>query len=588
MLTHLLFSISALIVMIIFIITYFTYKKNTSFVRSKIYVYMIFLSLALTIIEIIEGITYVYNISIIFSLTWKLHSIIMIAFFALLFYYLLVVVENKNDTNDIFWDSKNLLSVKNLFSVIFILLVILSIVFIKTYPMYLTMFYFYTKQSINCLLIIYAIYILYNGYIVYLKIQKDDYNRNDYIILIGTFILFVAALIFEYLYAEMSIYSTLFTLVLILIYYFKENEDLLIIESLEKNRSNLYTSNDLKLKYINEIIDNLDSPLKTFKSINKDLEDCNNIPEELLIEDLNSLNKVSNNLVNVLNDNRNNNYRIDELVKNIEEIINPSVKQKGLKLSYNVDQSIPSLLVGDYQSIQRIIINLLNNAIEKTDVGKIIITINGDKRRDIEFLTIKISDTGIGIKPEDFDKVFLDDGSNPLAATKKYVEGLGGTISFESNYGSGTIFYVNLSQHIANETPIAQIPLQSSNIVFKDFGSKKVLLVDDDDYSTKKLTSIFKKYNLEVENSKTGTNAINMIKDSRNYSLIIINENIKDMNLLEFGKLLKFLDKLEKVPPTIALILNNDKNQLINSFEEFLTIPIDIKKLDEIINRRLI
>ena len=85
MLTHLLFSISALILMIIFIITYFSYKKNTSSIRSKIYSYMIYFALILTLIEIIEGVSYVYNLSVVFSLMWKLHSIIMVLFIIVIY-----------------------------------------------------------------------------------------------------------------------------------------------------------------------------------------------------------------------------------------------------------------------------------------------------------------------------------------------------------------------------------------------------------------------------------------------------------------------------------------------------------------------
>ena len=67
MLTHLLFSISALIFMVTFMITYFSYKNNTNSVRSKVYVSMIYYTLALTLTEIIEGISYVYDINILHS-----------------------------------------------------------------------------------------------------------------------------------------------------------------------------------------------------------------------------------------------------------------------------------------------------------------------------------------------------------------------------------------------------------------------------------------------------------------------------------------------------------------------------------------
>ena len=127
---------------------------------------------------------------------------------------------------------------------------IVSMVMIKTYPIGLTMFYFYTEQSINYLLVLYLIYIFYNMYVVYIKSQTNSFERNDYIVLIGSFILFVVALIFEYFYSEISIYSTLFTLVLILLYYFKENADLLAIEELQKDQSRLSSSNDMKLLYL--------------------------------------------------------------------------------------------------------------------------------------------------------------------------------------------------------------------------------------------------------------------------------------------------------------------------------------------------
>ena len=115
MITHLLFSISALIFMIIFIITYFSYKKNISSIRSKIYVCMIIFALSLTIVEIIEGITYVYNSNIVFSLMCKLHSIVTILFVAALFYYyLVVIVEEKHDSfESLLWDNQNPLSIKN-------------------------------------------------------------------------------------------------------------------------------------------------------------------------------------------------------------------------------------------------------------------------------------------------------------------------------------------------------------------------------------------------------------------------------------------------------------------------------------------
>ena len=595
MLTHLLFSISALIVMVVFMITYFSYKKSTNFIRSKIYVYMILFALFLTIIEIVEGIAYIYNISILFSLMWKLHSILIILFISGLFYYFLAITDNTiNSIENLIWNYNKVFCVRNIFTIIFLITLMVSIVLIKTYPMGLTMFYFYTNQSMQYLFILYAIYFIYNFYIVYLKYTTNGFVRNDYIILIGTFILFVIALFFENEFGEISIYSTLFTLVLILIYYFKENEDLLMIEELQKQQNDLYYSSNLKLQYLHELTCDIESPLNAFNVINKNLENCANMTDEELNANLSNLNFISNNLVDILSNTSMNGfttYRIDELVYNIEETNKPSIGDKSIKLSYSVEPTIPSLLIGDRSCIHRIISGLLVNAIESTEVGRIILGVTGERRKDYELLTIIVSDTGKGIKKEDYAKVFQINSNNgnkksDLSLIKKYVDSMNGKITFESNYGSGTIFYVTIAQKIADERPISQIPFISNDVSPIDLNNKKVLLVDGEEYSSKKLTTILGKYNLNVECIDSGRLALNKVKDGGEYDLIIINDNIKDVGIEEVGQLFKYLGKIVKVPPLVALIVNENRVYLNNSYEEYVLKPINIKKLDDVIKRR--
>ena len=592
MLTHLLFSISALVFIIIFVITYVSYKKNTGFLRSKIYVYMISFTFALTIVEIIEGIAYVYNSYLIFSLMWKFHSILMVLFVATLFYYFLANIHRQVESiEDILWDNNKLFTIKNIFTIIFIIALILSIILIKAYPIGLTMFYFYTNQLISFILVLYLIYILYNVYIIYLKYKTNSFETNDYIILIGTFILFIAALIFEYEYPEISIYSTLFTLVLILLYYFKENEDLLIIEELQKSQINLTKSNNIKLNNLYELISDLDRSLNTFKVINNKLNNCS---DEELKDDLVSLNYISDNLVGIINQDSNKNlkYRIDELALNIVNIIKLNFKDKPIDFIYSIDQNIPSMLMGDYRIIHRIIATLLINAIQYTNVGKITLTITGERQKDNILLNIKVADTGVGIKTEDYDKVlnsnndYFDGNYNSnLALIKKSVEELNGNITFESHYGAGTTFFVNILQKIYNERPILEVPLVDNNIVINNYNNKKILLIDDELYSSNKFYSILKKYNFVIKCVNTGLEAINTIKCDEDYKLIIVTDNVKDYDFGELGALLKKLGKFVDVPPIIALITNKEEYYANHVYDEYLLKPLNLEKLNEIFEK---
>lgn len=594
MLTHLLFSIAALIIMLIFMITYFSYRKNTNSVRGKVYQYMIYFTLAFTLIEIIEGFTYAYRLASIYSLMWKLHSVLIIIIIANIYYYFLISVETQiSSFEDLVWNNKKALSINNIFTIVFVVAIVFSIIFVKPYTMRPTMFYFYTKQSITFLLFLYMVYILYNLYIVYLKNKKDNFERNDYIILIGTFILFIIALLFERAYRGISIYSTLFTLVLILLYYFKENEDLIVIEELQKEQLDLSNNNNSKTNYLYGLVNDLDYPLSNLNEINKELINNKNITSEELINDINCLNYISNDFVRVLDNKFNKNsstYRINELVKNIESIVEPSIKQKAIKLSCEIDPNIPTVLIGDYSNVHRIIMNLLINAIESTEIGKIVLNINGEKQKDIEVLNIRVSDTGKGIKEEDYASLFSGNGESSdkksdLRLVKQYIEELNGKLSFESHYGSGSIFYVSFSQKIFDETPISQNPVKKDNIVIKNCNNKKVLIVDDSDYSSKKLYSILTKHNLLVNCIKKGNDAINMIKLGEEYDLVIVNDNIKDTSFIDVGSTLKYLGKTIKVPVLVALILDDSKPNLGDSFDEFVLKPLNVKKINGIINK---
>lgn len=602
MLTHLLFSISALIFMVTFMITYFSYKNNTNSVRSKVYVSMIYYTLALTLTEIIEGISYVYDINILFSLMWKLHSVFMTVFIVSLFYYYLVTIADikVNNLEELLWDNKKLLSIRNLFTIIFTIMIVVSMVIVKTYPIGLTMFYFYTEESIKFILVLYIIYIVYNMYVLYIKSQSGTFVRNDFIVLIGTFLLFLVALVFEYFYSEISVYSTLFTLVLILIYYFKENADLLTIEELQKKQKILSSDNGMRLLYLRELVNDLDSPFNNIKELSKELENCDNLSNEEIDKKIDSLNSISNSIINVLNNqtsDRNVNYRIDRILQNIQKSIEPSLKSKPVKFVYSIDENIPSLLVGDQIKMQRIISSIVNNAVKNTDVGKIMVDINGEKQRENILLHIRIADTGNGIKAEDFNKVFVENlncnsGTCSWALAKRFVDEMKGTIRFESNYGSGTLFYISIYQKIGSETPIGQSPLKSDDIVLKDYNNKRVLILDDEDYSSKKIANIFKKYNLNADCIKNGKESINKVKTGEDYSLILVNDNIKDVNYVDLGRILSHLKGFVKVPPVVVLtsqIKDGDgKFYLTDGFDEYLTKPLSIKKLNKIIEKRCI
>ena len=141
-------------------------------------------------------------------------------------------------------------------------------------------------------------------------------------------------------------------------------------------------------------------------------------------------------------------FGLDEVIREVVEIISPAINEKGLKLIREVPEGIT--VFSDKRRIKQVLINLINNAVKFTDEGNVNISAKILKDKMLE---IRITDTGIGIKPEDMNKLFQpfqqietsSAGTDKetglgLYLCKKLVTLLGGDISAKSNYGSGSEF----------------------------------------------------------------------------------------------------------------------------------------------------
>ncbi len=143
---------------------------------------------------------------------------------------------------------------------------------------------------------------------------------------------------------------------------------------------------------------------------------------------------------------------INQIITEAVKLSTPIAKNKNLALKTNLTKDLPQIIC-DGDGIYQVIINLLNNAIKFTDTGSITVA---SKKTDTSII-VSVSDTGVGIKKEDFEKLFqyftqLGDkhkrkpGSTGLglAISKKILETHGGRIWVESEVNKGTTFSFEL------------------------------------------------------------------------------------------------------------------------------------------------
>jgi CheY-like chemotaxis protein len=177
-------------------------------------------------------------------------------------------------------------------------------------------------------------------------------------------------------------------------------------------------------------------------------------------------------------------YSISSLINDVVNVIRIRLMDKPINFFVNVDRHIPAELVGDEVRIRQILINLLNNAVKYTQEGYIFLDIQPEPLEAKRVrLTVKVRDSGIGIKAEDMERLFSDftrvdlennlhvEGAGlGLSIAKNLCTLMGGDIGVESEYGTGSVFTAWVIQSYDSDQEAAVV--KSSKVL-------KVLLFEE-------------------------------------------------------------------------------------------------------------
>jgi signal transduction histidine kinase len=141
-----------------------------------------------------------------------------------------------------------------------------------------------------------------------------------------------------------------------------------------------------------------------------------------------------------------------ESVHKIYGLMSPLAERKALTFSLIVDPDLP-IMIGDQRRFEQVLMNLINNAIKFTEVGKVTLEVH----QAADQLEVTITDTGIGIKPEDLDQLFVafrqidseisrkHEGTGlGLTICRSLVEMMGGRVAVSSVWQQGSVFRVIL------------------------------------------------------------------------------------------------------------------------------------------------
>ena len=261
-------------------------------------------------------------------------------------------------------------------------------------------------------------------------------------------------------------------------------------------------------------------------------------------------------------------FRYKRILKEVADTAKVLADQKKLVLELFQDDAPDLLLDGDPYRLKQIIMNLTANAIKFTDKGKVSIKVAlkiGDDKNAL--LLIKVTDTGIGISPENIPVIFNEfsqvidskrkdwqKGSGlGLTISKKLVDLHKGEINVESAVGKGTTFNVKLPYRIAAEEK-ENLEFQKEHTIKSDrFKDIHILIVDDSDMNLLVIKMILKKHGISYNTAKSGVEAIEFVA-SNHCDMVLTDIQMPEMDGVELTKRIRALDNPKKAKlPIIAI-----------------------------------
>lgn len=327
-----------------------------------------------------------------------------------------------------------------------------------------------------------------------------------------------------------------------------------------------------------------------------------------IISDILDLSKIESGKVYLVNED----YSLSSLVEDVERSIQKRIMEKGLELKIYVEPELHENLKGDEVRIKQIIMNLLTNAVKYTEKGEVRLYITGTVVDNKQDLTIEVSDTGIGMRSEDMDKLFtnferLDLKRNRsvegtglgLPITKNLLVAMGGDITVSSVYGEGSTFTATVGQEIVNEEQIGDYrkkykeKLHHEVRYHESFHAEdaRILVVDDNEVNLKIVVGLAKNTKLQIDTALSAAEGLKLIRQ-HSYQLLLIDHMMPEMDGIEMLQHVKTMDGgIYKDIPAVAITANAlsgaKQTYLDAGFCGYLSKPIDPERFEQTIKDNL-
>ncbi len=298
------------------------------------------------------------------------------------------------------------------------------------------------------------------------------------------------------------------------------------------------------------------------------------------------------------------NYDIAPMLDSLVMMTELKAKEKGLDFKYEIEPDIPKYLYGDELRIKQIITNLLSNAVKYTEKGSVTLRVRCEEKEEEEILlNVTVEDTGIGIKDEDKEKVFMEferlgkyrtEGTGlGLSITKNLLEMMDSELCFISEYGLGSAFGFALKQKKTSDERIGRLSLgingkkqgYSSSAEFTA-PEAQILIVDDNKMNLEVAKNLLKRTLVNADTALSGKECIEMVR-RKYYDIIFLDHMMPEMDGIETLEAVRTDDNFCRETPVVVLTANAVSGArtmyIEKGFDDYLAKPVTASELERIL-----
>ncbi len=300
-------------------------------------------------------------------------------------------------------------------------------------------------------------------------------------------------------------------------------------------------------------------------------------------------------------------FSVRDCIEETFNILFAKAKEKNLKLSYRIDPDIPSEVEGDKTRLRQILINLVGNAIKFTHQGGITVLVKKESCSQEECtLQFAVSDTGIGITPEQQQRLFQEfsqaDASTfsqyggtglGLAISARLISLMNGKIWVQSQEGKGSVFYFTARFRLPLPVQPASLTYADSHLAEKgeegywEFIPLQILVAEDNEINQTLMKVILSKLGYDAQIVADGAEAVNRVKRGKT-DLIFMDVQMPGMDGLEATAAIRKLKDIEQpvIVAMTAYALQGDREKcLAAGMDDYISKPVKMQDIKSVILR---